>query len=213
MRHDGLRAAPEVHDVHVDVGQRRLERPQRVLGVVLRAQHRRLLGRRREEEHRPLRAAFQLRERLGHGEHRRHARAVVERAVEDLVALQRGVRAEAVPVRAVHHVFVPERRVVPLQPGDHVLRGDGSDRVLHREARRGLQGHGLEAAGRGARLERVEVEAAGREERLRAIERQPRVHRRVACCLVRARPRRSSRGPSWLSPRRRRIPPGRSRGR
>jgi len=183
--HDGLRASPEVHDVHVDVGQRRLQRPQGVVGVVLRAEHRRLLRRRREEQHRPPGAALQLRERLGHREHRRHARAVVERAVEDLVALERAVDAEAVPVRAVHDVLLLQRRVAAFEPADHVPRRQGPDRVLHREARRRPERHGLEAARRRARLEGVEVEAARGEERLRAVQRDPRVHRRVPRRLVR----------------------------
>ena len=107
---DVARPAPLVDAVLVDLGQSLVERVERVLGVILRAEQSLLLGGDREEEYRALRGSLKFGERLGDFEQGGDARSVVNRAVVNLIARQIVVFAQMIPVRCVDDVLVLELR-------------------------------------------------------------------------------------------------------
>ena len=88
--------------VHVDVDHRRLQRPDRVGGIVFRAQQARLLGRPGRKQHRPLGRRPRL-EQPRQFDQPGHARRIVDGPVIDVVAVLGRRPAEGVPVGPVHH--------------------------------------------------------------------------------------------------------------
>ena len=118
-----------------------------------------------------MRRRRQLLVRFGDLEQRRATRRVVQRAVVDLVALERRVLAQVVPVRGVDDVLV--LLVAPLELGDDVVRLDLPRVDLDVERCLGVQRDGLEVFPRGLCFERIEVLARRGEELLRLVERDP----------------------------------------
>jgi hypothetical protein len=151
--------------VEVDHRDRLLERDDRVLAVVQRAEQPLLLGAERDEEDAPLRRNVPVRERLRDLEDRRRARGVVvgavpDRVVADGAADPAGVGAlrgaDVVVVAAQDDVLVLQDRIAAAQDRDHVARR----RLLLAAADRELER--LEpAAVVAALLEPVLVEAVG----------------------------------------------------
>src|SRR5689334_5730168 len=152
-----VRAAPLVDSVHVDVRGRLRQRVQRMLGIVLRADEPLLLRRDGEEQNRAARGRWQLRVRGGDIEQRRAAARVVRGAVEDLIAFERRVLAEVIPMRRVDDVFV--LLVAALDLRDDVLRLNLAVVDLDVEVRLGAEGNGLELFLLRGGFQRIEVES------------------------------------------------------
>ena len=167
-----LRRPGDGQGVHVDVSHRLRQREGRVGDVVFGTQQAGFLHGHRGEDHTALRLV--LGELAGDLQQRGDARAVVDRAVVDLVTLQRRVVAQVIPVRGIDHRLV--RLVRALHHADHVVAERMGDVAVQGDIRLGIQRHGLEAAHVGLLGQFVEVLARLGEQALRGFMRQPARH-------------------------------------
>ena len=179
-------AAPQVHAVHVDVGQRAVEWIQRELRVELRAEQPLFLGGDSKEHDRTFGCGFNRLEGARNFKHAGRAAGVVHRTVVDRITVTRRIgHAEVIPVRGVDHKFVLEHRIAARDFGDDVFAVEGAHLLLERDRRGGLERHRREVAGRGLRLECGKVQAGGLEQVGRGLERDPAFDRRAAHVFVR----------------------------
>ena len=133
-----LGASPRVYPVDIDVGQRSMQRVERMVHVVLRAQQSLLFASRGDEHDGALRRCRQGLVRLSQLKQRRHPRRIVQCAVEYLLsarARQFVVDAEMIPVRGVNNTLVFQLRIGTFDFCHDVVRSDFTQRVLHPECR------------------------------------------------------------------------------
>ena len=134
-----LGTSPCVYAIDIDVGQRSIQRVERMAHVVLRAQQSLLFASRGDKHDGALRWCRQGLVRLGQLEQGRHPRRIVQCAVEYLLsprARQFVVDAEMIPVRGVNNTLVFQVRIGTIDFRHDVVRSDFTQRVLHLECRR-----------------------------------------------------------------------------
>ena len=90
--------------------------------VEFRAEQSRFFGCGGHEQDRPFGRRIQFCERGRELNNRRHARRVIDRAIENLIALQFGMTSEMIPVRRVNDVFVAQFLIAAFEFADDIVR-------------------------------------------------------------------------------------------
>ena len=139
-----VRRPPARQKVAVDVGDDRGDRHRGMVSEVVRAEQALLLGRDSQEEDRARRPPRERREGPGDLDEAGDSGRVVDRAVVDVVSLDRGPPADVVHVRRVDDVLLRALGVRAAQDADDVLGRQAADRGARLERRPQAEGERLE---------------------------------------------------------------------